>query len=273
MRMENMWQRSAVNLSMLLICLGWLAFSGFAFAIEEESGNLLNMACKLKEDGQESEALALFEKILKKEPENYQALLTAAYLHFRQGWLHSEHDQRREHYRILQLYSRKALALKPTEYAARLLAIVGKAKTARYLSPGEQVRVARELREDLAALSVIRPDDPDCVYVLSWLNFKVGKTSALEKFVASVFFGGLPEDLTIENAFALMHKVMQLRPGYIVYVYDLGLFSQRLGEPEKASSWYEKVLTMEAKTAEDVVYKAWAQQRLLELHPENASGN
>lgn len=39
----------------------------------------------------------------------------------------------------------------------------------------------------------------------------------LERVLASMLFGGLPEDLTVDNAVTLMQKALELRPGYAVY--------------------------------------------------------
>lgn len=232
----------------------------------EDSQEILIKALQLQQERREEESLVLIEKILQTEPDNYQALLNAAYLHFRQGWLYTDIEKKqREHYFTVQTYARQALGIKPLEYQAKLLAVVGMAKTARYLSPGEQVRVVKDLQKELEMLMAMSKDDPRTIHILSWLNFKVGKAGALERLLATVLFGGLPENLTIKNAFALMHKAIQLRPEYLVYHYDVGLFQQRLGEFSKARPWFEKVLSMESKTAEDCIYKKWAAQRLLEL--------
>lgn len=270
-------EKGSMKKNRQVLCITLLASLAMLFSpltsAGEESRELLVNALHLREDRRESEALMLFEKVLLAEPDNYQALLNAAYLHFRQGWLYSDKTKKKEHYLTLQSYARRALDLKPTEYQAKFLVIVGKAKMARYLSSGEQVRIARELQADLTVLSLLAEDDPNCLYLLSWLNFKVGSTSSLEKLLASVLFGGLPEDLTTENGFALMHKAIRLRPDYLVYHYDIGVYQQRLGNMEKARPWFEKVLAGEAKTAEEVVYKKWAKQRLLELDGHKMASN
>lgn len=270
-------EKGSMKKNRQVLCITLLASLAMLFSpltsAGEESRELLVNALHLREDRRESEALMLFEKVLLAEPDNYQALLNAAYLHFRQGWLYSDKTKKKEHYLTLQSYARRALDLKPTEYQAKFLVIVGKAKMAKYLSSGEQVRIARELQADLTVLSLLAEDDPNCLYLLSWLNFKVGTTSSLEKLLASVLFGGLPEDLTTENGFALMHKAIRLRPDYLVYHYDIGVYQQRLGNMEKARPWFEKVLAGEAKTAEEVVYKKWAKQRLLELDGHKMASN
>lgn len=257
-----------VFLLVLVIC-GLFLSTALSAGVDRQ--DLLARAVLLREEHQEKQALQLFEEVLRGDPDNYQALLNAAFLHFRQGWLYSDKEQRKSHYEKLQAYAGRAAALQPREYQARLLRIVAKAKTAGYQQPGDQVRIARELRQELNDLVKDREEDPDRIYVLSWLHFKVGNTSPLEKFLASLLFGGLPGDLTTGTAIQLMEKAQRLRPDYTVYCYDLGLFHQRLGQLDTARPSYEKVLTMEGKTPEDAVYKKWARQRLLEIEKLRAA--
>ena len=234
--------------------------------------DLLARAVQLREKSREVEALQLFEHILAEEPDNYQALLNSGFLHFRQGWLYREKgtEEQKQHYLKLAAYAERALLSKPEDYQARLLQVVAKAKTAGFLPPGDQVHIARELHRDLPALIALAGNDPDPIYIFSWLNLKVGAVGSFERMLASMFFGGLPEDLTTRNAVALMQKAIGLRPDYSVYYYDLGLFRQRLGQAREARELFEKVLAMEPKTPEEKVYRKWAEQRLMELAKDEA---
>jgi tetratricopeptide (TPR) repeat protein len=230
-------------------------------------------ALQLLQDSREEEALSLFEAVLQEAPDNYQALLSAAFMHFRIGWLYSDKKGEKDHYMKMRDYARRALDQRPGEYQAQLINLVAKAKTADYLSPRHQVRIAKELQQELEALMAFEQNDPDTIYFLSWLNYKVGKVGSLEKMLASVFFGGLPENLTIENAVALMQKAIDLRPDYSIYYFDLGLFQQRLGQLEKARSLFEKVLSMAPRKSEEVVYRKWAERKLSELSEQNMASN
>lgn len=252
-----------VPLVALCCCIVSLFFSQAKAAQDD----LLARAVQLRENHKEVEALQLFEHILATEPDNYQALLNAGFLHFRQGWLYREKgtEEQKQHFLKLADYAERALLLKPEEYQARLLKVVAKAKTSGFLPPGDQVNIARELHRDLPALIALAGNDPDPIYIFSWLNLKVGAVGSFERMLASMFFGGLPEDLTTHNAVTLMQKAIELRPDYSVYYYDLGLFRQRLGYAKEARALFEKVLAMEPKTPEEKVYGKWAEQRLMEL--------
>lgn len=236
----------------------------------EDTAVLLAEALRLKNGHRDTEALILLEGLLQREANQPTALLHVAHLHFRQGWLYGDKEQRQYRFFKADEAAQRAKALAPDDYAIRLMAVVAKGKVAAYLSSAEQVRVAWELREEVNALAAIaRADDVDFLHLRSWLHFKVGRVSPVERLLAKIFFGGLPEDLDVDTAMALMRRAMELRPQSPIYPYDLGIFYLRLGQDDNARPWFEKVLTMTAVSPEDKIYQGWARQKLDRL---NAGG-
>ena len=249
--------------ALLFICLalGALCSAGSATALD--TSPLFAEALRLKEEHRDTEALKLLERLLETTPHDAEVLLHASHLYFRLGWLYSEKEERRRLFFRADEAIRKAAELSPDDYAIRLMAVVAKGKIAGYRSSAEQVRIAWELREEVNALAeLLGSNQVDLLHVQSWLHFKVGKTSPVERLLARLLFGGLPEDLSVDKAFALMRRAMDLRPESLVYPYDLGIFYQRLGQDDQARPWFEKVLAMVPSTPEDAVYQGWARERL-----------
>lgn len=262
----SMEKRPFVIILVTLLFLVWCQESfALVTAVERAGGDLLAHARQLQQENRDHEALQLYGQILHDDPDNYEVLLNAALLHLREGWLYSTDTEKKKHYLKLYEFAEKAFHLKPDEYRARLLNSIGKAKVAGYASAGEQVRIARELKQELNALIKAESNDPTSIYILSWLNFKVGQVGPIKRMLAATLFGGLPEDLTTGKAISLMERAIQLRPGYSVYYYDLGMFYQRLAEVEKARSLFAKVITMPPQEPEEVVYRKKAEQKLQEL--------
>lgn len=226
---------------------------------------LLKLVQRFQDPSQIIEALRLYEQILEDEQDNHDILMKASYLHYRLGWLYAVGINKRYHYFKFFDYADRAKRIKPQDYHTSLLLAGAKAKKAGYLSHGDQVRSARELSRALQALMDRKDDNPDAIYLLSWLNFKVGRVSALKKILASVLFGGLPEEMSVEKAFALMEKAIQLKPNYIVYQYDLGLYYQRTGNKEKARLQFEKVRSMQPRSMEGGIYQNWGHGKLREM--------
>ncbi len=201
------------------------------------------------------QSLLSCETGLKKTPEDPVLLRKCAYLHYLLGWLYGEKVNKKKHFFSLLQYAKQAYSLSPEDYRSFLLLTVANAKTIKYLPPGDQVRMVHKLVQDTQTLLLKKQDDPDVFYLLGWLNFKVGRISSIQKFLASVLFGGLPENLTIENGFTFLNRARTLRPDSVVYVYDLGLFYLRTGQKEKALVQFRKAQSMKARTLQDKVYR------------------
>ena len=211
------------------------------------------------------QSLRSCETDLKKTPGNPALLRKCAYLHYLLGWLYGEDVDKKKHFFSLLNYAKQAYALSPEDYRSFLLLTVANAKTINYLQPGDQVRMVHRLVHDTKALLLRKQDDPDVFYLLGWLNFKVGRISPIQKFLASVLFGGLPENLTVKNGFTFLNRARSLRPDSVVYTYDLGLFFLRTGQKKKAMIQFQKAQSMNASTLQDKVYRRRATDQVIRL--------
>ena len=222
----------------------------------------------LQSEAEVRKKLREYEFQLQREPENHAVLVRTAYLYYRLGWLFLHKQKEKDSYFQFFDYAKRACELEPLDYQSLLLLSVAKAKIVEYLSHGDQVRIARELARDAEKLVEMRWDDPDAVYLLSWLNFEIGQVSSLRRMLATALFGGLPQGLSVEKAFDLMHKAIQVRPDYVVYQYDLGFYYLRTGEKEKARQQFLQVLAGRSDTVEEIVYQRRAEGKMRELTGE-----
>ena len=224
---------------------------------------LLKLVQLFENKSQIEKALQLCEEMLKEEPDDHDILLKAAYLHYRLGWLYAaDYDERKTHFFRFFEFANKAQKLRPQDYYTSLLLAVAKSKKVGYLPSGDQVRIARELAEDVQVLMSRKSDNLDVLYLSSWLNFEVGRVPVYKKILAAILFDGLPEEMSIEKGFALLEKVIQAKPDSIMYQYDLGMYHMRIGNKEKAQSQFEKVVSMKPLTTEGTIYQHWGRGRL-----------
>lgn len=247
---------------LMSLLLGGTFFSPPIVAGETAADSLLNRARQLREENRDSEALALYEKVLWSEPGHTEALLEAAYLHIRQGWLTFDASQEELHYRSALRLAERALRQRPEDYQTHLLVCIARAKGVEYLSPGEQAKTVREVAQKLQELIAVNRRDPDPLYILSWLHFKIGRLGAVKKIGASLLYGGLPKDMSQMEAIALMKRSIALKPDYLVYHYDLGHFYQKAGQTEEARTMFQKVAAMTPHLPEEILYKDFAECRL-----------
>lgn len=225
----------------------------------------LNQEYLYLNEAQVRKALLDYEQILVSEPDNHDVLQKAAYLHYRLGWLYLRGEEKKEHYYKFFDYIGRAKQINPDEYYTSLLLAVAKAKIVGYLSLGDQVRMAREMTQDVQALVERRDDDPDILYLLSWINFKIGRIPQIKKVLASALFGGLPEGMSTAKAFSLLENAIQFRPDYIVYKYDLGYYYMKTGNPQMARLQFEEVRSMQPRSIEGVIYQKRAAGKIRAL--------
>ena len=234
-------------------------------------GRGLNQEYLFQNEVQVRKVLTEYEQILVSEPDNHDVLQKAAYLHYRLGWLYLNGEEKKEHYFKFFDYIKRAKKIHSDEYYTSLLLAVAKAKIVGYLSSGEQVRMAREMTQDVEALIEQKGDDPDVLYLMSWINFKIGLIPQIKKVLASALFGGLPEGMSTAKAFSLLENAIQFRPDYIVYQYDLGYYYMKTGNPEMARLQFEEVRSMQPRSSEGVIYQKRAAGKIRALDKQLAS--
>lgn len=268
-----------VQMLVLVVALGFaegfaVGAAGQEFSPSEDIGSRspsLKSSINLQNLHDEAEVRDMLrgcEEQLLLDPDNHEIRLKAAYLYYRLGWLFAGRNERKDSYFKFFDHATKAAELAPQDYRSTLLMAVAKAKTVEYLPHADQVRIARELARESESLVRRQDDDPDAIHLLSWLNFKVGSVSPLQKMIATAFFGGLPKGLDVDKAFFLLERAMQFRPDYVVYQYDLGIFYLRTGVKEKARRQFEQVLARQPQTAEERVYQRRATARMREMNGE-----
>lgn len=237
-----------------------------ALELTPSSDQFREKAQSLDDKLQVKDSLRQCEKILQTDSDNHDFLLKAAYLYYRLGWLYAGKKEKKDSYFKFFEYATRASELAPQDYRSSLLLAVAKAKIIGYLPHKDQVRIARELAEETQELVKLKSDDPDPLYLLSWLNFEIGRISTFNKIMAAALFGGLPQGLSVENAFTLMDKAIQFRQDYAVYQYDLGFYYLRTGVKDKARRQFEQVLEMQPHCAEEIVYQQRAAAKIREMN-------
>lgn len=227
---------------------------------------LMDLVQLFQNKAQIEQAVRLTENLLKGDPANHDLLMKGAYLHYRLGWLYAaDREERKSHFLKFFNLAERAKQLNPGDYYSLLLLAAAKSKKVAYLSNGDQVRLAREMAEDIRMLLAKDSDNPETLYLASWLNFEIGRVPAFKKMMAMVLFSGLPKEMTVQKGFGILKELIKRNPGYVVYQYDLGIFHLRTGDREEARIQFGKVVAMDPQTTEGRIYKNWGRWRLRQI--------
>lgn len=254
-----------------LVCVIWavilLAAPVAASEPARELDQKVSMAVEYKLRYADRKALELYEEVLMIQPGHREALLNAAYLNIRLGWLEEDGARKQHHYQKAYDSAVRISNLFPGSYEAHLALGAAKAKLVKFLGTGDKVRIARELEEHARFLLKRRNDNPDVWYLFGWWNFELARVSAADRVFAALLFGGLPTGASTDQAIESLEKAVALKPDYCAYQHDLGLFYERTGNPSKAREQYRKALSIPPKAPEDMIYIDKARKRLAKLEP------
>jgi tetratricopeptide (TPR) repeat protein len=257
---------AAVAGGLILICAVLQAATPLAAKADAYLLRRLEAAEAAKARFADREALALYEEVLRLQPDHPTALWNAAYLHIRIGWLEKDDAGRRRNFEIGHDYASRIFARQPDSYEAQLVMGAAKAKLAEYLGSGEKVRAARELEAHARFLLKQRADNPDVWYLYAWWHFEIARVSTADRFFAALLFGGLPSGASTEQAIACLQKAIALRPDYSAYHHDLGLFYERTGDLSKAREMYRTAIHLPPRAPEDSIFIEKARKRLARLN-------
>lgn len=231
----------------LFSCCFLLSFKGTV-------DDLLQKAEDARKAFKDMEAISYYKEILRLDSNNFHALWKTSFAYQRLGWLEVNLETKKQLLENAIFYAEELYAKYPGTYEANLVMAGSLARMSEFLSSKEKVHKAHDiLRYGEMALSM-NPGDHQVWYLLGWLNFELSKASWMERSLANMLFGGLPEGMSMEKGIEYMEKANQLKPDCIVYLYDLATFYERKEDTTTAIRLTKKALALHPVAPEDFIY-------------------
>ena len=251
--------RPLIALLLLLNC------SICALAQTSQVELLLSEAETAQRTYQEEKAIALYDQVLAVEPTNLKALFNKGYLLNRKGWMLEEEqskDAAEVYYRQAYEMAKVAYKLYPNTFEANFAMAGAIGRLAQFFSPKERVQAAWDIKKYADKAKTFNPDVAELKHLLAWWNYELTKPTWLERSLADMFFGGIPDNADMQRSIDLMKELLAYRPDYSVYNYDLAIFYSYIGDKVSAIALLKKVLELKPTAPEDATYIK-ASQRLL----------
>lgn len=249
----------------LLVVLLLLNCSLCVLAQGGQVEQLLSQAELAQKTYQEDKAIALFDEVLSLDPTNLKALFGKGYLLNRKGWM-LEEEQNKEAAKVYysQAYemAKKAYDMYPNTFEANFAMAGAIGRMAQFFSAKERVQAAWDIKKYADIAKTFRPDAVELKHLLAWWNYELTKPTWLERSLADMFFGGIPDNADMQRSIDLMKELIAYRPDYTVYSYDLAIFYNYIGDKVSAIALLKKVMSLKPTAPEDATYIK-ASQRLL----------
>ena len=211
-------------------------------------------------------ALKHYEAALAIEPNNYDALIKAAYDAVDLGEFHPSADQRSVLYRSAEQYARRAVAANPGDAEARFQLARAIGRNALTMGVRDKIKLAGEVREHTMEALKINPKHSGALHVLGVWNAEVMRLNGISRMIAKNFLGGkIFGEASWDNAQRSLEEAMALDPNRIVHRLDLAAVYADRGEKAKAIEQYEWIARAPVTDFNDANYKGEAERRIQSL--------
>lgn len=212
-------------------------------------------------------SLRAFERVLQREPDDFEALWKAARGELMLGDLEKRNFAVRDaHYRKAQEYAGRAIAVDSTRIEGYYWRVSAKGREALHSGFSTAARLAGEVY--LEARDVLARDSlyAGAHHVLGLLNYEVMILPPLKRWLGRKLLGnpGL-YDMSWENARRYLERAVELDPTMIVYGFDLARFYETRGEIDAALAEFRRVLTLKQIHPIDAPLQASARQHIRDL--------
>ncbi|MEP6494055.1 MAG: hypothetical protein ABJF01_15335 [bacterium] len=211
-------------------------------------------------------ALKHYEAAIAAEPNNYDALIKAAYDAVDLGEFNESADQRTALYRSGEQYARRAVAANPNDAEAHFQLARAIGRNALTMGTRDKIKFAGEVREQALDAIKLNPKHTGALHVMGVWNAEVMRLNGFSRMIAKNFLGGkVFAEASWDNALKYLEDAVALEPNRITHRLDLAsVYLDRDMKP-KAIEQYEWIGRAPATDFNDPHYKAAAAAKLKDL--------
>lgn len=214
---------------------------------------LLQEANLIKEKDYQK-ALNLYSEVMQSDPNNFEAIWNAAFLHTKIGNRASSKEDKEKHFKLAMSLSEKALQLNPNSAYAHYVYAVALGRMGDIMGARERVQNSTLIKQHSEKAIDLDPNLAAAWHILGKLHYRLHNLNMAEKAAAAVLFGGLPSGVSTEKAAEYYQKAVTLRGDYLLYRLDLSVALIKLGKKEEARNVLETTITLPALTEDDPQY-------------------
>ncbi len=207
-------------------------------------------------------AIAAYESRLATGVDSAEALWRLARVEVCMGDI-TEGDEGEAWYRKGEHLARTAVELDSLNPNAHTWLAVALGSIAVYEGSKSKVRMSYEIKYHLDRAVSLNPNDDVAFSVLGSFYAALGNVSWMERQLARMFLGRLPEGGYAE-AEASFKRAITIAPDVVRHHYALGLLYRALDRPEEAREEFVKAASLPVRLARDVNDQRAAQQYLAE---------
>lgn len=213
----------------------------------------LFQAATLANSFKDSEALAVYQEVLKTVPNHYLALWQAAVLSVKIGARYSDETRKSAYFDAARQYADRALALRPEGGESNYAVALALFNQATLYRAGARLTAFRDLRSHVYLATEHRPDLPETWQMLGRWQYRVAHYNLLERVYSKLILGDVPDGGDSREAMEDLEKARTLAPKNLQFCYDLARMCRYQGRRRRAIEVLREAEKIPAITSEDLV--------------------
>ncbi|WP_152560057.1 tetratricopeptide repeat protein [Hymenobacter sp. IS2118] len=213
----------------------------------------LDLAADLVNQFKDSEALAIYQDVLKTNPLHYLALWQAAVLSVKIGARYSDETRKAAYFDAGRQYGERALLLRPEGGESNLAVALALFNQATLYKAGARLKAFKDLRSHVYLATQNRPDMPQAWQLLGRWQYRVAHYSVLERLYSNLVLGGMPAGGSSREAIEALEKAHRMAPQNLQFCYDLARMYKYQGRRRRAIEILRHAEKIPPVTSEDLV--------------------
>ncbi len=212
----------------------------------------------LEKDFKVEEALEKYELTIRQNPKHADAFTHASRMLSNIGGRlpKTENAQKLEAYEKAEAYAKKSIAVNPGDTENRLAYVISLGLQSEIVTnPTEKVHYAQNIHHEATRILQIDSSYAEAYFILGKWQYELSRLNWVELMACKVFFGGFPEEISMERALQYFKLANNYRPGYILFLFGLASAEHELGENDKAIQTLQKALSLPLTEPDDVSRK------------------
>ena len=238
--------------------------TGFLFG--QNTNVLMEEGLRLEREFKLEEALKNYEEILKTEPNHLQALIHASRMTSNIAGHIKDKEKRREKLVVAENYAKRSIKLNPKSPDAHFSLVVTLGLQSEIApSAREKVKDAKLLRAEAEKIIEVDPNYALGYFVLGKWHYEVSKLNWFERTACDLFFGGFPENVSMEEAIKNFNKATALDPNQIIILYGHASVLHYEGDDKEAIKVLEKAINLPIREPDDAFRKEKCKELIAEI--------
>ncbi|MFN5170349.1 MAG: hypothetical protein ACK5DD_12025 [Cyclobacteriaceae bacterium] len=215
-------------------------------------------------------ALSRYEAVLQKQPGHEDALWHASRMESNIGGHLKEKSAKRKHFEKAQAYAQKAIELNPKSVGGRFAHIISMGLLSEIAdNPREKIKNAKIIREEAETIVKLDSMFAPVYFVLGKWHYELAKLNWLEQLACDFFFGGMPEDVSMEKAIRHFQRASALDPDNILFLYGEASVYYYQKERARAKELLVRAMKLSPREPDDILRKEKCQVLLDQINDKS----